>query len=83
MAHHKSCKKRIRQSAVIRERNRLYSKTMRNAVRDLRAMTSKSEAQEKLHKTTALIDKVAKRNQIHKNKAANLKSSLARFVNSL
>jgi len=75
MAHHKSCKKRMRQSAVIRERNRLYSKTMRNSVRDLRAMENKSEAQEKLHKT--------KRNQIHKNKAANLKSSLTKFVNSL
>jgi len=83
MAHHKSCKKRIRQSAVIRERNRLYSKTMRNAVRDLRTMESKSEAQEKLSKTVALIDKVAKRNQIHKNKASNLKSSLTKFVNSL
>jgi len=83
MAHNKSCKKRIRQTAKVRDRNRLYSKTMRNAVRDLRAMDSKSEAQEKLNKTVALIDKVAKRNQIHKNKASNLKSSLAKFVNNL
>lgn len=83
MAHHKSCKKRIRQAAVIRERNRLYAKTMRNSVRDLRAMTSKSEAQEKLTKTISLIDKVAKRNQIHKNKASNLKSSLVKFVSGL
>jgi len=83
MAHHKSCKKRIRQTAKIRERNRWYAKTMRNAVKDIRAVTDKSEAQEKLTKTVSLIDKVAKRNQIHKNKASNLKSSLVKYVNSL
>lgn len=83
MAHHKSCKKRIRQTAKIRERNRWYTKTMRNAVRDIRTMTNKTEAQEKLNKTFSLIDRVAKRNQIHKNKAANLKSSLVKYVNNL
>jgi len=83
MAHHKSCKKRIRQSAKIRERNRWYSKTMRNAVRDIRLMDNKAEAEEKLLKTVSLIDRVAKRNQIHKNKASNLKSSLTKFVNTL
>lgn len=83
MAHHKSCKKRIRQSAKIRERNRWYSKTMRNAVRDIRVMENKAEAEEKLVKTISLIDRVAKRNQIHKNKASNLKSSLTKFVNTL
>jgi len=83
MAHHKSCKKRIRQTAKIRERNRLYSKTMRNAVRDIRNTTNKSEANEKLSETISLIDRVSKRNQIHKNKAANLKSSIVKYVNSL
>jgi len=83
MAHHKSCKKRVRQSAKIRDRNRWYTKTMRNAVRDIRKMDTKTEAQKKLNETFSLIDKVAKRNQIHKNKAANLKSSLAKYVNNL
>jgi len=83
MAHHKSCKKRIRQDAKIRDRNRWYSKTMRNAVRDLRAITDKTEAAEKLTKTISLIDRVAKRNQIHQNKASNLKSSLVKYVNAL
>jgi len=83
MAHHKSCKKRIRQNAKIRDRNRWYSKTMRNAVRDLRAITDKTEAAEKLTKTISLIDRVAKRNQIHQNKASNLKSSLVKYVNAL
>ena len=83
MAHHKSCKKRIRQNAKISDRNRWYSKTMRNAVRDLRAITDKTEAAEKLTKTISLIDRVAKRNQIHQNKASNLKSSLVKYVNAL
>ncbi len=83
MAHHKSCKKRIRQSAKTREQNRLFAKTMRNAIRDLREMTDKKEATEKYQNTVSLIDKVAKRNQIHKNKAANLKSKLQKFVNGL
>jgi len=83
MAHHKSCKKRMRQDAPKRERNRWYAKTMRNSVRDLRAMTDAGEAKEKMKSTVKLIDMVAKRNQIHKNKAANLKSKLAKFVASL
>lgn len=83
MAHHKSCKKRIRQDAPKRERNRWYAKTMRNAVRDLRTMTDAGEAKEKLKSTFKLIDTVSKRNQIHKNKAANLKSKLAKFVATL
>jgi len=70
MANHKSSEKRIRQTETRNEHNRYYAKTARNAVRDLRA-------------TTAMLDKLAKNNIIHKNKAANLKSGLAVYVNSL
>ncbi|MFN8310969.1 MAG: 30S ribosomal protein S20 [Chitinophagales bacterium] len=80
MAHHKSAIKRIRQNAKRRLENRYYAKTMRNAIRDLRASKKKGEAAKALVKVVSLIDKVAKRGQIHKNKAANLKSSLAKKV---
>lgn len=83
MAHTKSAKKRIRQSAKRRLENRYYGKTMRNAVRKLRATTSKDEAQNELPRVISLVDKVAKRNQIHNNKASNLKSKLMKFVNKL
>lgn len=83
MAHTKSAKKRIRQSAKRRLENRYYGKTMRNAVRKLRATTSKDEAQTELPRVISLVDKVAKRNQIHNNKASNLKSKLMKFVNKL
>lgn len=83
MAHHQSAKKRIRQSSKRRLQNRYYGKTMRNAVRELRAMTEKAEAEKALPKAVSLIDKVAKRNQIHHRKAANLKSKLMRHVATL
>lgn len=83
MAHHKSALKRIRSNETKRLRNRYYHKTARNAVRDLRDMTDKKEAAEKLPKVLAMLDKLAKRNVIHKNKAANLKSSLTLHVNNL
>jgi len=83
MAHHKSAKKRIRQTAKRRLENRYFAKTARNAIRDLRAMGKKSEAQDKLKDVVSMIDKLAKKNIIHKNKASNLKSSLALFVNGL
>ena len=83
MAHHKSAKKRIRQTAKRRLQNRYYAKTTRNAIRDLRAMSSKSDAEKKLPEVVSMIDKLAKKNIIHKNKAANLKSSLTLFVNGL
>lgn len=76
MAHHKSAQKRIRQTAKRRLQNRYYAKTMRNAIRELRAATKKSEAAKALPKVISLLDRVAKRGQIHDNKAANLKSSL-------
>ena len=83
MANHKSALKRIRQSESKRMYNRYYAKTMRNAVRKFRKLTDKKEAEEQLPKLTAMIDKVAKRKIIHKNKAGNLKSKITRYVNHL
>ncbi|WP_298630401.1 30S ribosomal protein S20 [uncultured Porphyromonas sp.] len=83
MANHKSALKRVRQSSARRERNRYYGKTMRNAVRNFRALTDASEAQNKLPELNSIIDRLASKGRIHKNKAANLKSSLAQHVNTL
>jgi len=83
MANHQSAKKRIRQSEERRLHNKYYAKTTRNAVRKLRATTEKTEAQELLPKVASMLDKLAKINVIHNNKASNLKSSLANHVNSL
>ncbi len=83
MAHHQSAKKRIRQSEKRRLHNKYYAKTTRNAVKELRLTTEKETARELLPKVSSLIDKLAKRNIIHKNKAANLKSKLTRHVNKL
>ncbi len=83
MANHQSAIKRIRQSEARRVHNKYYAKTARNAVRNLRATTDKEAASELLPKVTAMLDKLAKINIIHKNKAANLKSKLASHVNAL
>ncbi len=83
MANHKSSLKRIRQEKKRSEHNRYYAKTMRNAVRKLRAMTNKEEAMALYPKVQKMLDKLAKTNIIHKNKAANIKSSLTKHVNSL
>ena len=83
MAHTKSAKKRIRQNAKRRLENRYYAKTMRNAVRKIRATKDKKEAEKELPAVLSLVDRVAKRNQIHKNNAGNLKSKLTKMVNSL
>ncbi len=83
MAHHKSAKKRIRQDAKKRIHNRYYKKSMRSALKKLRDMEEKAEASKFLPKVISKIDRLAKNNQVHKNKAANLKSKLTRFVNSL
>ncbi|MDD2530127.1 MAG: 30S ribosomal protein S20 [Bacteroidales bacterium] len=72
MANHKSAQKRIRSSERKRIANRYYAKTMRNALRDFRALEDKTNAQEKLPKLLSSIDKLAKRSIIHKNKASNL-----------
>lgn len=83
MAHHKSAKKRIRSSAKKRLHNRYYGKTTRNAIRKLRATTDKAEAVKLLPEVKSLIDKLAKHNIIHAKNAANKKSKLTKFVNSL
>ncbi|MBR1849805.1 MAG: 30S ribosomal protein S20 [Bacteroidales bacterium] len=83
MAHHLSAKKRIRSSETRRVQNRYYAKTMRNALRDFRALEDKAVATERLPKMISIIDKLAKRSIIHKNKAANLKSKLTRKVNAM
>ncbi len=83
MANHKATKKDTRQANKRRERNRYHGKTTRNAMRDLLAITDTTTAKEKLPQVEAMLDKLAKRNIIHKNKAANLKSSLAKKVNQL
>ena len=79
MANHKATKKDVRQAAKRRERNKYNGKTTRNAIRDLKVLTGK-EAGEKLPLVASMIDKLAKRGVIHKNKAANLKSKLTKKV---
>jgi small subunit ribosomal protein S20 len=83
MAHHKSSKKRIRQDEKKRTRNRYYKKTARTAIKALRSMTDKSEADAFLPKVISMVDKLAKKNTWHKNKAANLKSELSLHVNHM
>ena len=83
MANHKSALKRIRSNNAKRLRNRYQAISTRTFIKELRNSTDKASAQELLKKVTAMIDKLAKRNIIHKNKAANNKSNLTKFVNSL
>ncbi|MDR1668186.1 MAG: 30S ribosomal protein S20 [Bacteroidales bacterium] len=83
MAHHKSSLKRIRQSESRQAENKYYAKTTRNAVKKLRTTTEKEAAAEQYPKVTAMLDKLAKKKVIHKNKASNLKSKLAVYVHSL
>lgn len=83
MANHKSSLKRIRQTKVKNLHNRYYAKTMRNAVRKLRALTDKEEAVKLYPSVQKMLDRLAKTNIIHRNKAANLKSSLCNHINNL
>jgi small subunit ribosomal protein S20 len=83
MANHKSALKRIRSNNKKRLRNRFQHKTARNAIRKLRSLTTKKEANKQFPDVVSLVDKLAKKNIIHANKAANIKSKLAKFVASL
>ncbi|MGZ5189657.1 MAG: 30S ribosomal protein S20 [Flavisolibacter sp.] len=83
MANHKATKKDVRQSATRRERNKYYGKTTRNAIRDIKTVEAKAEAGKDLPEVISMIDKLAKRGIIHKNKASNLKSKLTKRVNTL
>ena len=83
MANHAATKKDVRQSAKRNERNRYYGKTTRNAIRDIRALEDPKAAADSLPNVSSMIDKLAKRGTIHKNKASNLKRKLALKVNGL
>ena len=83
MAHHLSAKKRIRQTESKRVRNKYYARTTRSAVKKLRDTTDKEAATEQYSEVVSMLDRLAKNNVIHKNKAANLKSKLSKHVNSL
>ena len=83
MANHKSALKRIRSNETKRQRNRFQHKTTRNAIRDFKALEKKKEAEKQLPTVVSMIDKLAKNNIIHDNKAANLKSKLTKHLASL
>ena len=83
MANHKSSLKRIRQDKKKTLHNRYYAKTMRNAVRKLRAITDKEEALKMYPTVQKMLDKLAKTRIIHKNKASNLKSGLCKHISKL
>ena len=83
MANHKSALKRIRNSETKRLRNRYQHKTARNAMKRLFETTKKKDAETMFPEVAYMVDKLAKRNIIHKNKAANLKSNMAKHVASL
>ncbi|MDZ4679645.1 MAG: 30S ribosomal protein S20 [Saprospiraceae bacterium] len=83
MAHHKSAQKRIRQNDKRRVHNRFYKKTTRTAIKKLREIEEKADAQTFLPKVLSMVDKLAKNNTWHRNKAANLKSKLMKHVAAL
>ncbi|MBR1720127.1 MAG: 30S ribosomal protein S20 [Phocaeicola sp.] len=83
MANHKSSLKRIRQTEKRRLHNRYYAVTMRHFLKKVRNTTDKEEALKMYHTLQKMLDKLAKRNIIHKNKAANLKSSVCAYINKL
>ena len=83
MANHKSSLKRIRQAEKRRLHNRYWAKTARNAVRKIRKMTDKTEAQAAYNKVSAMLQRLGRKNVISKNKAANLCSGLQHHINKL
>ncbi|WP_299288695.1 30S ribosomal protein S20 [uncultured Mucilaginibacter sp.] len=83
MANHKSAIKRVKANATKRLRNRYQAKTTRNAIKRLRGTMVKTEAIELLPRVISMLDRLAKKNVIHKNKASNNKSKLTKFVNAL
>ncbi len=83
MANHKSALKRIRKTESRKQDNKYYARTTRNAVRKLRLTTEKAEAAAALPKVVSMLDRLAKKGVIHKNKASNIASKLALFTNKL
>ncbi|MCU0367051.1 MAG: 30S ribosomal protein S20 [Bacteroidales bacterium] len=83
MANHKSALKAARQAEARKEDNKYYARSMRNALKKIRKTSEKAEATEMLPKLNSMLDKLAKKNIIHKKKASNLKSSITKHVSSL
>jgi small subunit ribosomal protein S20 len=83
MANHASAEKRARQSEKRKLHNKYYAKTTRNALKALRNTSDKAAATALLPKVFSMLDKLAKINVIHANKAANLKSGITAHVNKL
>ncbi|HNX85131.1 MAG: 30S ribosomal protein S20 [Bacteroidales bacterium] len=83
MANHKSALKAVRQAETRKEDNKYYARTMRNSLKKMRSTTEKTEAEKMLPELNAMLDKLAKKNVIHKNKASNLKSSITKHAQSL
>jgi small subunit ribosomal protein S20 len=83
MANHKSALKRIRRNEVVKLRNKVQHKSTRNAIKNLKDLTSKKEAIKLLPSVLSMLDKLVKNNVIHANKSANLKSKLTKQVSSL
>ncbi|MDM8003030.1 MAG: 30S ribosomal protein S20 [Bacteroidota bacterium] len=83
MANHKSALKAARQAETRKEDNKYYARTMRNSLKKMRKTTEKAEAEKMLPELSAMLDKLAKKNVIHKNKASNLKSSITKHAQSL
>jgi small subunit ribosomal protein S20 len=83
MANHKSALKATRQAEARKEDNKYYARTMRNSLKTMRKTTDKAEAEKMLPQLNAVLDKLAKKNVIHKNKAANLKSSITKHAQNL
>ena len=83
MANHKSALKAARQAETRKEDNKYYARTMRNSLKKMRSTTEKTEADKMLPELNAMLDKLAKKNVIHKNKASNLKSSITKHAQSL
>ena len=83
MANHKSALKAARQAETRKEDNKYYARTMRNSLKKMRKTTEKAEAEKMLPELSAMLDKLAKKNVIHKNKTSNLKSSITKHAQSL
>jgi small subunit ribosomal protein S20 len=83
MANHKSSEKRIRQTETKNTHNRYFAKTMRNALKEFRSLKEKEKAGEEMPKLVAMIDKLATKDIIHKNKASNLKSGVVKHFNTM
>ena len=83
MANHKSSIKRIRQNESRRLENKYYARTTRNAVKKLRTTTDKAAAEVQYPQVASMLDRLAKKNVIHKNKASNLKAKLSQYMNTL